>query len=164
MGHRGGGRGKRAEGGGSRPALSLSLPSRGSSCAEAARSAARSAASARPAAISPHGPGAEAGTGPSAAAASCSTSHLEGRAGPAGEIPPLPPARSSPPGRCLRPGPGPPGWSRLGGMPGLRVLVREVIPALNAFPCPFPTSFTLTERALSCRSPSSPLPLGGVTG
>lgn len=126
----------RVGGAGPSPSLSLSVPSRGISCAEAARSmassAARSAASARPAAISPHGPGAEAGAGPLRRRGRRFLLHLApGGAGRAGQVKSLPflPAGSAPPGRCLRPGPGPgaAGWSRLGGAPEVRVVCREVL-------------------------------------
>lgn len=134
MGNPAGGRGTEPRVGGAGPSLSLSLslPSRGSSWAEAASSAASSAASARPAAISPHGPGAEAGAGP-LRRRRCFLLHLApggpGRAGQVKSLLFLPPgeAASSPPGRCLRPGPSAAGWSRLGRAPEVRVFVREVL-------------------------------------
>lgn len=79
------------------PSPAPSLPSRWRICPEAAgsraRSRAKSAASARPAAISPHGPGAEAGAGPLRRRRRFLLHLAPGGAGQAGEGPPLPPGR-----------------------------------------------------------------------
>lgn len=163
----------RVGGAGPSPSLSLSLPSRGISCAEAARSmassAARSAASARPAAISPHGPGAEAGAGPLRRRGRRFLLHLApggaGRAGQVKSLPFLPAGSARPrPGAASVPAPVPARWGGAG-LAGRRrcgSFAERCYSCLKRFPLPIPDMIYTYQKGFELsvsKFPSPPRPL-----